>query len=149
MDQTTFTTPGTNRQKWHIVDATDLRVGRTASRIALILQGKNKPEYNSNIDTGDFVVIINAEKIAVTGKKSEDKVYRYHTLYPGGLKETSYERMKDEHPERIMGFAIRRMLPKTKLGNKMFKKLFIYNGDQHPHGAQSPEVLDLNVKRYI
>jgi len=149
MDQTTFATPGTNRQKWHIVDATDLRVGRAASRIALILQGKNKPEYSSNIDTGDFVVIINAEKMAITGKKSEDKVYRYHTLYPGGLKEISYERMEEEHPDRIISYAVRRMLPKTKLGNKMFKKLYVYSGDQHPHGAQNPEVLDLNVKRSV
>jgi large subunit ribosomal protein L13 len=149
MNQTTFATPGTNRQKWYIVDASNLTVGRAASRIALVLQGKNKPEYSPNIDTGDCVVIINADKMKISGNKTDDKVYRYHTLYPGGLKEISYERMQNNHPERIIGYAVRRMLPKTKMGNKMFKKLFIYNGDQHPHGAQSPEELDLNIKRSV
>ena len=148
MNQTTFATPGTNLQKWYVIDASELHVGRAASRIALILQGKNKPEYSPNLDTGDYVVIINADKMAITGKKS-DKVYRYHTLFPGGLKEISYERMITNHPERIIGYAVKRMLPKTKMGDKMFKKLFIYKGDQHPHSAQSPEALDLNVKRSV
>ena len=103
-----------------------MRVGRAAARIALILQGKNKPEYSPNLDTGDYVVVINADKMSISGNKSEDKVYRYHTLYPGGLKEISYDRMQNDNPERIIGYAVRRMLPKTKMGNKMFKKLFIY-----------------------
>ena len=149
MHQTTFATPSTNRQKWYIVDAAGLRVGRAATRIALILQGKNKPEYTPNIDTGDFVVVINAEKMSISGNKAADKVYRYHTLFPGGLKETSYERMEEKHPERILNLAVRRMLPKSKMGDKMVSKLLIYKGNQHPHSAQCPETLDLQVKKDV
>jgi large subunit ribosomal protein L13 len=104
-----------------------------------LLQGKSKPEYTPHIDTGDHVVIINAEKVAISGTKENDKVYRHHTLYPGGLKEVSYKRMMNNHPERIIELATRRMLPKTKMGKKMFKKLYVYAGAEHPHAAQQPQ----------
>lgn len=146
MQQTTFAKPSTLNQKWYIVDAKDLVVGRLAARVAMILQGKNKPEYTPHIDTGDFVIILNADKVVITGRKPEQKVYRYHTLYPGGLKETSYRRMQENHPERILKYAIQRMLPKTKMGKQMIKKLHIYAGEDHVHQAQNPEVLDLSSK---
>ncbi|MBF0198664.1 MAG: 50S ribosomal protein L13 [Planctomycetes bacterium] len=147
MNQTTFAKEGTLDNKWYEVDGTGLVVGRAAARIALILQGKNKPEYSANLDTGDHVVITNAEKVVFSGNKNDDKVYRYHTLFPGGLKERSYEWMIANHPDRIIKLAIERMLPKTKMGRKMIKKLHVYTGDSHNHQAQCPEALDLNVTR--
>jgi large subunit ribosomal protein L13 len=142
-NKTTLTTPATASNNWVLVDATDKAVGRLATRIAMILQGKSKPEYTPYIDTGDNVVIINAEKVAMTGDKSDKKVYRHHTLYPGGLKEIEYQRMLKEHPERILKLAVQRMLPKTKMGKKMFKKLFVYAGPEHPHQAQAPVATDV------
>jgi large subunit ribosomal protein L13 len=149
MHQTTLAKPSTVRENWILVDATNLPVGRLATRVALALQGKNKPEYTENIDTGDYVIIVNAEKVAISGNKQNDKVYRHHTLYPGGLKEISYERMQDNHPERIIELAIRRMMPKTKMGKKMMKKLHIYVGGNHPHVAQSPAATDLINQRSV
>jgi large subunit ribosomal protein L13 len=143
MHQTTLARPSTVRENWVVIDATDLVVGRTATRVALMLQGKNKPEYTPHIDTGDHVVIVNAEKVRISGNKESVKLYRHHTLYPGGLKEVSYDKMMTEHPERILELAVRRMMPKTKMGNKMMKKLHVYAGAEHPHAAQLPTAVDL------
>jgi len=143
MHQTTLARPSTVRENWVVIDATDLVVGRAATRVALMLQGKNKPEYTPHIDTGDHVVIVNAEKVRISGNKESVKLYRHHTLYPGGLKEVSYDKMMTEHPERILELAVRRMMPKTKMGNKMMKKLHVYAGAEHPHAAQLPTAVDL------
>ena len=144
--KTTMTMPATERDWWH-VDGTDQIVGRIASRIAMILMGKHKPTYTPHIDTGDFVVLTNAEKVVFTGKKLDQKVYRHHTEYIGGLVEIKARKLLDEHPERVIGMAVRRMMPKNKLGDKMFKKLKIYVGAEHPHGAQNPKDLDAAASR--
>jgi large subunit ribosomal protein L13 len=142
----TFVPSGKNleqRRKWFLIDAEGKTVGRLASRAARILMGKNKPTYTPYIDVGDHVVIINAEKVVFTGNKWKDKIYRRHTGYPGGLKEVSAEKQLQKFPERILESAIAGMLPKTKLGRKMVKKLKVYKGADHPHKAQQPEPLDL------
>jgi len=144
MHQTTLARPSTVRENWVLIDATDLVVGRAATRISLMLQGKNKPEYTAHIDTGDHVVVINADKVKFSGRKETDKVYRHHTLFPGGLKEVTFVRMLKNHPDRILELAVRRMMPKSKMGNHMMKKLHIYAGAQHPHTAQVPTAVDLS-----
>jgi large subunit ribosomal protein L13 len=131
-------------RKWYVVDAQDLVLGRMASRIAYILRGKNKTFFSPHQDSGDFVVVVNAEKVKVTGKKIKDKVYYRHTGYPGGQKSTTLSMMLDKHPERVVEMAVKRMLPKNSLGRKMFKKLKVYAGPDHPHQAQQPQVLELN-----
>jgi large subunit ribosomal protein L13 len=123
---------------WHLIDADNKVLGRVASEVARILMGKNKPIYTPFLDTGDHVVIINAEKIRLTGRKEEQKVYRRHTGYPGGLVETSVKKVRANHPTRIVEDAVAGMLPKTKLGKHMIKKLKVYAGDKHPHQAQQP-----------
>jgi large subunit ribosomal protein L13 len=123
---------------WHLIDADNKVLGRVASEVARILMGKNKPIYTPFLDTGDHVVIINAEKIRLTGRKDEQKVYRRHTGYPGGLVETSVKKVRANHPTRIVEDAVAGMLPKTKLGKHMIKKLKVYAGDKHPHQAQQP-----------
>lgn len=128
---------------WYLIDATDVVLGRMASRVARILMGKHKPSYTPHADTGDFVVITNAAKVKLTGKKLETKKYYHHSGYPGGLKERSIEKLMAEGPEEVIQLAVRRMLPKTKLGRKMIKKLKVYSGEEHPHGAQMPETLDV------
>jgi len=128
-------------RKWFIVDATDLTVGRLASRVARILAGKEKPTYTPFLDTGDHVIIVNAEKVAFSGNKWQDKMYRHHTGYPGGLKETAAGDMLKRHPERILETAIKGMLPHTRLGRAMASKLKVYVGPDHPHQAQQPESL--------
>jgi large subunit ribosomal protein L13 len=130
-------------RKWYLVDASDQVLGRLAVKIATVLMGKHKPTYTPHVDTGDFVVVINAEKIALTGNKRNQKVYHRYTGYPGGLKETPFKVMLEKKPEEVVRLAIRRMLPKTKLGRKMLKKLKIYRGGEHPHEAQKPEVLEI------
>jgi large subunit ribosomal protein L13 len=131
-------------QKWHLVDATDKVVGRVATRIATILMGKHRPEYTPHVDTGDFVIVINAEKVRITGNaKPKQQLYHHFSGYPGGLKSYSYEEVLEKDPERIVCEAVRRMLPKTKLGRAMFKKLKVYAGSEHPHQAQQPESLEL------
>lgn len=130
-------------RKWYLLDAEGQTLGRFASQVAAILRGKNKPEYTPFEDAGDYVIIINAEKIAVTGNKAQQKIYRRHSGYMGGMKEVSYEEMLQKHPERILGAAIKGMLPHNSLGRKMYKKLKIYVGSEHPHSAQCPEVLEL------
>ncbi len=129
-------------RKWYVVDAENQVVGRLATRIASVLMGKDKPCYTDFLDTGDFVIVVNAEKVRLTGKKWSAKVYYSHSGYPGGLKESRAEELLSRHPERLLQLAVKGMLPKTKLGRGMFKKLKVYAGNQHPHEAQEPEVLN-------
>lgn len=131
---------------WYIVDAKDQVLGRLATRIATIIRGKNKPTFSPNADTGDFVVVINAEKIKVTGKRDELKTYSWHTGYPGGRKTLSYHEMKERKPEFIITNAVKGMLPKNRLGNQLIKKLKVYAGEEHPHQAQKPETISLTEK---
>jgi large subunit ribosomal protein L13 len=131
-------------KKWYVVDANDMVLGRMASRIAHILRGKNKPIYSPHQDTGDFVVVINAEKVRLTGKKMETKQYFRHSGYPGGEVMTPISLMLKRHPERVVEYAVKNMLPKNALGRKMFKKLKVYAGPEHPHKAQGAEELKLN-----
>ena len=126
-------------RKWYVVDAEGKTLGRLATEIARILRGKAKPQYTPHVDTGDFVVVVNAEKVGVTGRKQEQKLYRRHTGYPGGLKEVSYEQMMNRKPTEIVRKAVFGMMPKTRLARQQFKKLKIYAGPEHPHEAQSPE----------
>jgi large subunit ribosomal protein L13 len=142
----TFVPSGKNLElgrRWFIIDASGKTVGRLASEAARILMGKNKPAYTPYLDMGDHVIIVNAEKVVFTGNKWQDKVYYRHTGYPGGLKGVTAQKQRDRHPERILESAVRGMLPKTKLGNKMVKKLKVYAGSDHPHQAQQPEPLEL------
>jgi len=126
-------------RKWHLVDAEGRTLGRLATEIAMVLRGKNKPQYTPHVDTGDFVVVVNADRIVVTGKKAEQKVYRRHSQRPGGLKEVSYEQMLERKPEEILRKAVRGMMPKTRLGRQQFRKLKLYAGPEHPHEAQNPQ----------
>ena len=130
-------------RKWYVVDADGLVLGRLASQVAAILRGKNKPIYTPHVDTGDHVIIVNAEKVVLTGKKLDNKKYYHHTGYPGGLKETTYRELLDKKPEFAVYEAIRRMMPKGPLGRKMLKKIRIYAGPNHENAAQMPEVLVL------
>ena len=130
-------------RKWYVVDAEGMVLGRLASQVANILRGKNKPIYTPNVDTGDFVIIINADKAILTGKKLDQKIYYHHSGYAGGLKATSYRRLMAEKPELAVRHAVTGMLPKGPLGRQMAKKLKVYAGNQHEHAAQKPEVLDL------
>ena len=128
---------------WYVVDAEGETLGRLASRIAPILKGKHKPIYTPHLDCGDFVIVVNAEKVRVTGRKLDQKFYHRHSGYPGGLKSISLRDQLDKHPERVLEAAIRGMLPKNKLGRRMIKKLKVYAGDAHPHEAQQPKPLEL------
>lgn len=132
-------------RKWYVVDATDKPLGRLASEIAKILRGKNKPIYTPHADTGDFVIVINASKVKLTGKKLEQKMYRHHTGYPGGLKEVPYAQFLAKSPEKVIELAVKGMLPKNSLGRAMYKKLNVYAGPTHENEAQKPEVLELNI----
>jgi large subunit ribosomal protein L13 len=145
--KTFVTTPSDieRERRWWLIDAEGQTLGRLASKIAPILQGKNKPIYTPNLDTGDYVVVINAGKIAVTGKRMDDKMYYRHSNYPSGLTETNLRDMLALHPDRPLLFAIRGMLPKTRLGRQMIKKLKIYAGPDHPHAAQNPQPLTLEL----
>ncbi len=137
--------PGEVEREWLLVDATDMVLGRLASEIAQILKGKRKPAYTPHVDTGDFVVVINAEKIRLTGNKANTKNYYSHSGFPGGLKEVSFQRMLDKHPERIIEKAVKGMLPKNTLGRAMGKKLKVYAGLEHPHQAQKPRQITLEA----
>jgi large subunit ribosomal protein L13 len=130
-------------RKWYVVDAAGKTLGRLASEVASILRGKHKPIYTPHVDTGDHVIIINAEKIELTGKKLTDKIYYRHSQHPGGLKSRTALEMRTNYPEKMLELAIRGMLPKGKLGRQMFKKLYVYRGSEHPHQAQKPEVYEL------
>lgn len=131
------------KRAWHVIDANDAVLGRVATRAAMLLMGKHKTTYVPSLDTGDHVVIVNADKIVLTGQKENQKIYRRHTGYPGGLIETGARRMRETRPERMLELAIAGMLPKTKLGKQMYRKLNVYAGDQHPHQAQKPTQLAL------
>jgi len=135
--------PGEIQADWHLVDASEKVLGRLAAKIAMILQGKNKPTYTPHVDTGDFVVVLNADKIRVTGKKAEVIEYDTYSRYPGGRHLYSYKTMNKLHPERVLQLAVKRMLPKNKLGRHMLTKLKIYKGTEHPHSAQRPKELNL------
>ncbi len=131
-------------RKWYIIDAKDKVLGRLATEIAIRLRGKHKPNYTPHVDNGDFIVVINADKIKVTGRKLKNKKYYWHTGYPGGIKETSLEKLLQTHPERVLYKAVKGMLPKNRLARKQLKKLKIYAGEVHPHEAQKPSPLELN-----
>ena len=131
----------TIERKWYVVDATGCTLGRLASEIAKVLRGKNKPIYTPHADTGDYVVVINADKITVTGKKLDQKMYYHHSDYVGGMKETTLREKLEKKPEQVIELAVKGMLPKGPLGSRMYKKLFVYAGAEHPHAAQKPEVL--------
>ena len=128
-------------RKWYVVDAAGKPLGRVSSQVASILRGKNKPIFTPHIDTGDYVIVVNAEKIKVTGKKLDQKVYYRHSGYVGGIKETTLKEMLNKHPERVIEFAVKGMLPKGPLGRQMYTKLFVYAGPDHKHAAQKPEAL--------
>jgi len=130
-------------RKWYVVDAEGRTLGRLASEIARVLRGKNKQQYTPHVDVGDFVVVVNAEKVVVTGKKAEQKVYRRHSGYPGGLKTTSYERMMERRPEEVLRKAVYGMMPKNRLARRQMRKLKIYAGPEHPHAAQNPQRLEV------
>lgn len=135
--------PGEIKADWHLVDATNLVLGRMAAKIALILQGKHKATYTPHVDTGDFVVIVNAEKVKVTGRKAEQLEYQTYSHYPSGLHTYSYRWMMEHKPEKLIELAVRRMLPKSRMGRVILDKLKIYRGEQHPHAAQCPKELKL------
>ena len=126
-------------RKWYVVDADGMTLGRLASEVAKVLRGKNKAIFTPHLDTGDYVIIVNAEKVKVTGKKMEQKIYYRHSDYVGGMKETTLKEMLAKHPERVLEFAVKGMLPKGPLGRQMYKKLFVYAGPEHKHAAQKPE----------
>lgn len=133
------------KRKWYVVDAEGKRLGRLASEVAKILRGKHKPEYTPYVDVGDYVIVLNADKVVLTGKKLYQKYYRYHTGWPGGLKEIQYKHLLEKNPVKAVELAIKGMLPKNSLGRAMFRKLKVYKGDKHNHEAQKPEKLELDI----
>ena len=137
--------PGEVAANWHVVDATDQVLGRLAARVSIILQGKHKPTYTPHVDTGDFVVVVNADKVRVTGRKAEVLEYDTYSRYPGGRHIYSFRTMQEKHPEKLIELAVRRMLPKSKMGRNILGKLKIYRGPQHPHAAQQPKELKLSA----
>lgn len=133
----------TAKRDWYVVDATDKTLGRMATEIANRLRGKHKPEYTPHVDTGDYIVVVNAEKVKVTGNKTTDKMYYHHTGYPGGIKSISFEKLQEKAPERIIQQAVKGMMPRNKLSRAMLSKLKVYAGSEHPHAAQQP--VELNI----
>ena len=133
--------PSTVERKWYVVDATGYTLGRLASEVAKVLRGKNKPQFTPHVDTGDYVIVVNADKIKVTGKKMDQKIYYNHSDYVGGMKETTLKEMMAKKPEKVVELAVKGMLPKGPLGREMYTKLFVYAGPEHKHAAQKPEVL--------
>ena len=138
---TFMASPSTIERKWYVVDATGYTLGRLASEVAKVLRGKNKPIFTPHIDTGDYVIIVNADKVSFTGKKLEQKIYYHHSDYVGGMKETRLKEMMEKKPEKVVELAVKGMLPKGPLGRDMFRKLHVYAGAEHPHAAQQPEEL--------
>ena len=138
--------PATIERKWYVVDATGYTLGRLASEVAKVLRGKNKPVFTPHVDTGDYVIVVNADKIKVTGKKLDQKIYYHHSDYVGGMKETTLREMLAKKPEKVVELAVKGMLPKGPLGREMFTKLHVYAGAEHPHAAQKPEELKLNIR---
>ncbi|CAI8357328.1 MAG: 50S ribosomal protein L13 [Gammaproteobacteria bacterium] len=141
--KTVSTKPADVTRDWYVVDAEGKTLGRMATEIARRLRGKHKPEYTPHVDTGDYIIVVNAEKVRVTGNKAKDKMYYRHTGYPGGLRSMSFEKMVDHAPERTVEFAVKGMLPKGPLGRAMYAKLKVYAGTEHPHQAQQPQALTL------
>ena len=139
--QTYMANPDKIERKWYVVDAADCTLGRMAPGIAGVLRGKNKPQFTPHVDTGDYVIVVNADKVKVTGKKLEQKIYYRHSGYVGGMKETTLKEMLDKKPEKVIELAVKGMLPKGPLGRSMLKKLFVYAGPEHKHEAQKPETL--------
>ena len=139
--------PSEIERAWHVVDATDLPLGRLSSEIAQVLRGKHKPTYAPHLDTGDFVIVVNAENVAVTSDKSQSKIYYRHSGYPGGIKAETFESLRERRPEAIVERAVRGMLPKNKLGRQMLRKLKVYAGPDHPHEAQKPQVLEFDIRK--
>ena len=135
--------PGSVEQSWFVVDATGKTLGRMASEIASRLRGKHKPEFTPHTDTGDFIVVVNAEKVHVTGNKAKAKIYHHHTGFPGGLKSISFEKLIEKAPEQAIEMAVKGMLPKNPLGRAMARKLKVYSGGEHPHAAQQPQALEI------
>jgi large subunit ribosomal protein L13 len=140
---TKFTKSADVKSKWFVVDADGKILGRMATQIARIIRGKNSPLYTPNADTGDFVVVINAEKVRLTGKRENLKEYFHHSMYPGGQKAHSFKELISKHPDKVIRYAVRGMLPKTRLGNKLINKLKVYPGSTHPHTAQNPQIINL------
>ena len=140
---TVFAHPEKVRRDWYVVDASGKTLGRLATQLATRLRGKHKPQYTPHVDTGDHIIVVNADKIAVTGNKLEDKTYYWHTGAIGGIKSRTLDKMMAQHPERVIEIAVKGMLPKNPLGRAMFKKLHVFTGDKHPHTAQQPKPLDL------
>jgi large subunit ribosomal protein L13 len=140
---TVFAHPEKVRRDWYVVDASGKTLGRLATQLAFRLRGKHKPQYTPHVDTGDHIVVLNADKIAVTGNKLADKTYYWHTGAIGGIKSRTLEKMLAQHPERVIEIAVKGMLPKNPLGRAMFRKLHVFTGDKHPHAAQQPKPLDL------
>lgn len=145
MNKTPLPNPETLDRQWFLIDAQGQRLGRLATEIAMILRGKNKATFTPHLDTGDFVIVINAEKVVVTGKKSEQKLYRRHSGRPGGMKVETFNQLQSRIPERIIETAVKGMLPKNSLGRKLFTKLKVYTGPIHPHAAQQPQTLSINT----
>ncbi|HEY4715739.1 MAG TPA: 50S ribosomal protein L13 [bacterium] len=145
LKQTIFVKKDAADKKWYLVDAANKTLGRLATRIAVILSGKDKPYYTPNTDTGDFVVVINAEKVKITGKKLNDKIYHHHTFYPGGLKSITLSELMKKHPEDVLLKAVKGMMPKGKLGRAMIKKLKVHTGGEHNHMAQKPEKIEIEA----
>jgi large subunit ribosomal protein L13 len=141
--KTIFAKSETVKRDWYVIDATDKTLGRLATEVARRLRGKHKPEYTPHIDTGDYIVVVNAEKVKATGNKLKDKVYYSHSEYPGGIKSTTLEKMLQNHPERALEKAVKGMLPKGPLGYAQFRKLKVYAGAEHPHTAQQPQSLNI------
>ena len=139
--QTYMANPDKIERKWYVVDAEGCTLGRLASGVASVLRGKNKPQFTPHVDTGDYVIVVNADKIKVTGKKLDQKIYYNHSDYVGGMKETTLKEMMAKKPEKVIELAVKGMLPKGSLGRTMYKKLFVYAGPEHKHEAQKPEVL--------
>ena len=139
--QTYMANPDKIERKWYVVDAEGCTLGRLASGVASVLRGKNKPQFTPHVDTGDYVIIVNADKVKVTGKKMDQKIYYHHSDYVGGMKETTLKEMLAKKPEKVIELAVKGMLPKGPLGRQMYKKLFVYVGPDHKHAAQKPEVL--------
>jgi large subunit ribosomal protein L13 len=141
--RTVFANEATVRRDWYVVDASGKTLGRLASQLAFRLRGKHKASYTPHVDTGDNIIVLNAGKVRVTGQKLTDKFYHHHTGYMGGLQTTSLEKLLQKHPERAIQFAVKGMLPKNPLGRKMFKKLHVFAGGEHPHSAQQPKALEI------
>ena len=140
--QTYMANPDKIERKWYVVDASEYTLGRLASEVAKVLRGKNKAIFTPHIDTGDYVIVVNADKVKVTGKKLDQKIYYHHSDYIGGMKETTLREMMNKHPERVIEYAVKGMLPKGPLGRQMYTKLFVYAGPDHKHAAQKPETLE-------